>query len=262
MGVVNVTPDSFSDGGKYASVESALRHSLSLVEAGADILDIGGESTRPGAPPVSPSEEMARIIPVIEAVQAATDTPISVDTTKSSVAREAVRCGATMINDISGLTFDPEIADVAAKYSCALCLMHIQGTPQTMQKAPEYHDVLDEVTSFLSDAIQRALAAGVEKQRICVDPGVGFGKRLEHNLQLINGIAHITESVHRPVLAGVSRKSFIGHITGKPVESRLFGTIGAVAASILRGAHIVRVHDVAEVMDAVHVVDELQRYRR
>ena len=262
MGVLNVTPDSFSDGGKYDSVESALRHSLSLVEAGADILDIGGESTRPGAPPVSPSEEMTRIIPVIEAVHAATDTPISVDTTKSSVAREAVRCGATMINDISGLTFDPKIADVAAQYGCALCLMHIQGTPQTMQKAPEYRDVLDEVTSFLSDAVQRALAAGVEKQRICVDPGIGFGKRLEHNMQLINGIAAITERLHRPVLAGVSRKSFIGHITDKPVESRLFGTIGAVAVSILRGAHIVRVHDVAEVMDAVHVVDELQRYHR
>ena len=257
MGVVNVTPDSFSDGGLYASTETAVRHGLALVEAGADLLDIGGESTRPGAEAVSVREELARVLPVITALQERTDTPISIDTTKSEVARQAVQAGATMINDISGLTFDPAIANIAAETDAALCLMHIQGTPRTMQAAPSYSNVVDEVAQFLQTSVARALSAGVPEHRICVDPGIGFGKRLEHNLALLNGMGSISTTLRRPILAGVSRKSFLGHLTGKSVNDRLFGTLAAVTASILRGAHLVRVHDVFECMDAVRVADAL-----
>ena len=257
MGVVNVTPDSFSDGGKFASADAAVSHALDLVAAGATILDIGGESTRPGAPPVGANEEIERVLPVIEGLKNRTPVPLSIDTTKSVVAEAALSAGATMVNDISGLTFDPAIADVVARHHAALCVMHIQGTPQTMQASPEYNDVVAEVIEFLNRAVERAVACGVRKESICVDPGVGFGKALSHNLSLINAIDRIATETTRPVLAGVSRKSFIGTLTSRPVHERLHGTIAAVAVSILRGARIVRVHDVAEVSDAVRVVDAL-----
>jgi len=260
MGVVNVTPDSFSDGGLFSSCDQAVSHALSLVDAGANILDIGGESTRPGAPEVSVEDEMARVLPVIEGLRQRTTVPISIDTTKSVVADAALAKGACMVNDISGLTFDPAMAAIAARHSASVCVMHIQGTPRTMQHAPTYADVTKEVVQFLKAAVQRATKAGVDPDAICVDPGIGFGKTLEHNLALINQIGRIAHETGRPVLAGVSRKSFIGMITGKAVHDRLSGTLAAVTASIMRGARIVRVHDVAEVADAVKVVDALVRH--
>jgi dihydropteroate synthase len=262
MGVVNVTPDSFSDGGLFSTRDTAIAHALELVAAGADILDIGGESTRPGAPAVTAAEEMDRVLPVIEALHSRVDVPISIDTTKSLVAEEALSRGATMVNDISGLTFDPSIGAVTARHDAALCVMHIQGTPRTMQDAPTYGDVSTEVIEFLNRAVQRAVDAGVRRECICVDPGIGFGKTLEHNLTLINDLGHIAVGTDRPVLAGVSRKSFLGALTGKQVQDRLYGTIAAVAVSVIRGAHIIRVHDVAEASDAVKVADALSQHQR
>jgi dihydropteroate synthase len=259
MGVVNVTPDSFSDGGRYFDTERAIAHGLRLAEAGADILDVGGESTRPGSPPVSAEEEVARIVPVIQGLRARTEVPLSVDTTKAAVAREALKAGAVLVNDISGFLFDPELPRVTAEAGAACCLMHIQGTPETMQKDPHYEDVVDEVLAFLEDGVARAVAAGVPRERVLVDPGIGFGKTLGHNLFLLRRLGEL-RVLGLPVLVGTSRKSFLGKLAGgKPANERLAATLGSVAVVGAAGdADFVRVHDVAEVRDALAVADAVR----
>lgn len=260
MGVVNVTPDSFSDGGRFLAPDAAIRHGLALAESGADILDVGGESTRPGAEAVTEEEERARVLPVIEGLIRAGAPPVSVDTSKAGVARAALAAGAVMVNDVTGFHADPAMAGVAADAGAAVCLMHIQGTPRTMQAAPRYQDLMGEVLDWLEEGITRAVAAGVPRDRICVDPGIGFGKTLEHNLHLLKHLRAL-HVLGRPVLVGTSRKSFIGRITGAPVEGRLLGTIASVVAAALHGAHILRVHDVKECAEALKVADAIRGAR-
>ena len=258
MGVVNVTPDSFSDGGHFLDTEAAVSHGIELVRQGAHVLDVGGESTRPGAKLVSVDDEIARVVPVISALSKAVDVPISIDTTKAAVAEAACLAGAQMINDVSALSFDPHMVQVVAKTKASLCLMHIQGTPQTMQDNPKYKNVQDEVSQFLSEAVDCALQAGVPAKRIIVDPGIGFGKELQHNLELINGCGDLAERLGRPVLMGVSRKSFIGQLTDQAVNNRIYGTASAVTVCVLRGARMVRVHDVAAMRDVIFVAQALR----
>jgi len=253
-----VTPDSFSDGGLCDTVESAVTHGLSLAREGADILDIGGESTRPGAPSVEAEVELRRVIPVIEGLRAQCTLPLSVDTTKAIVAEAALEAGASLVNDISGLTFDSKMATVVARAGAGLCVMHIQGTPQTMQDDPRYENVVPVVEQFLAGAIERAVAAGVPRDQIMVDPGIGFGKRLEDNLALIRACGTMGQRLGRPVLMGVSRKSFLGQLTGRPVDERVHATGAAVAACVAAGAFMVRVHDVAAMRDVLKVSDALR----
>lgn len=259
MGIVNVTPDSFSDGGRHFSTEKAVAHGLALVEAGVDILDIGGETTRPGSLPVPAKEELARVLPVVEGLRARTAVPLSVDTQKASVARKVLKAGAALINDISGFTFDAELPRVVAEAGAACSLMHIQGTPLTMQQAPHYEDVVEEVLDFLDAGVGLAVAAGVPRERIIVDPGIGFGKTMGHNLYLLRRLRDL-RVLGLPVLVGTSRKGFLGRLTGdKPASERLAATLGSVAAiSALGGADFVRVHDVAEARDAVAVADAIR----
>lgn len=252
MGIVNVTPDSFYDGGRYHLPERAVAHGLELVEQGADILDIGAESTRPGADSVSQEEERARLIPVIAELAHRVTVPISVDTSKASVAKSALDAGACMVNDVSALRKDPAMALVVAQSGAAVVLMHMQGTPQTMQNAPRYDDVVEEVVSFLHERIQTAEAAGIPKKHIIVDPGIGFGKLLTHNLQLIDRLSDVTK-LNCPVLVGPSRKAFIGQLLDREVEHREWGTAAAIALAVDRGAAILRVHDVAMMADVVKV---------
>ncbi len=244
MGIVNVTPDSSHDGGRYFDRFAALDHALQLAQDGADILDIGGESTRPGALPVSAQEEMDRVCPVIEAIVSRSPVPVSVDTTKSAVAEAALRCGAKMINDISGLTFDPAMAGVAARHGAGLVVMHIKGTPESMQQNPEYEDLLAEVYSFLDASARRALDAGVAADRIVIDPGIGFGKTLEDNYKLLNNIP-LFKKMGYPVLVGLSRKSLIKKLYNNGSDT-LPATLALNAVSIMNGADIIRVHDVRE----------------
>lgn len=251
MGILNVTPDSFSDGGEYAVVESAVSHGMDLVEAGADIIDVGGESTRPGADPVSLEEELRRTIPVVEAIAADTKTPISIDTTKAEVARQALAAGATIVNDISGMTFDPQMLAVCAEQGAAVCAMHIVGTPQTMQSDPTYDDVVGEVTEFLQQRLNAAAQAGIPQERICLDPGIGFGKTAEHNLLLMKAVRRMREQLQRPLLIGHSRKRFLAKLLGRPLEERLAGTTGVSIALAENGADILRVHDVQATRDAL-----------
>lgn len=262
MGVVNVTPDSFSDGGRHLEREAAVRHALALAEAGADLLDIGGESTRPGAGEVPVQVELDRVLPVIEAVGAATDVPLSIDTRKAEVARVALRAGAVLVNDVSGLGHDPALAETVAGAGAALAVMHIQGTPETMQVDPRYDDVVAEVVEALAGSIDRAVAAGVARERVWVDPGIGFGKTLGHNLFLLRHLAEL-RVLGAPVLVGTSRKRFIGALAGdRPPEQRLPGTVASIAAvAVLHGADVVRVHDVAEAKDALAVADAIARAR-
>lgn len=262
MGVVNVTPDSFSDGGQHLEREAAVRHAQALVEAGADLLDIGGESTRPGAGVVPVQVELDRVLPVIEAVRARSEVPISVDTRKAEVARAALRAGAALVNDVSGLGHDPTLAAVVAQAGAALVLMHIQGTPETMQADPRYDDLVAEVIASLAGSIDRAVAAGVHRGRIWVDPGIGFGKTVGHNLFLLRHLGQL-RVLGAPVLVGTSRKRFLGILAGgRPPEQRLAGTVASMAAvAVLRGADVVRVHDVAEVKDALAVADAIARAR-
>ncbi|HZX41540.1 MAG TPA: dihydropteroate synthase, partial [Myxococcaceae bacterium] len=263
MGVVNVTPDSFSDGGRHLERETAIRHALALAEAGADLLDIGGESTRPGAGEVPVQVELERVLPVLEAVHAATDVPLSIDTRKAEVARQALRAGAVLVNDVSGLGHDPALATVVARADAALALMHIQGTPETMQIDPRYDDVVAEVMESLASSIDRAVAAGVRRERIWVDPGIGFGKTLGHNLFLLRHLAQL-RVLGAPILVGTSRKRFLGALAGgRSPEERLPGTLASVAAlAVLHGADVVRVHDVSEVRDALAVADAIARARQ
>lgn len=254
MGIMNITPDSFSDGGSFTTVEDAVRHAVGLQREGADIIDIGGESTRPGSEPVSLEEELRRVIPVIRALARESTVPISVDTTKADVARAAVDAGATIINDISAGTVDPAMIPFAARAGVSYVAMHMKGTPRSMQEKPAYSDVTLEVMQFLIDRALTAKREGV--QQVIIDPGIGFGKTVDHNVRLIREIP-VFVSTGYPVLVGPSRKSFIGTILNLPVEERLEGTAAAVAACIFAGAHIVRVHDVkymkrvAAVCDAV-----------
>ena len=250
MGVVNITADSFYDGGRYLVPERAIAHAMELVAQGADLIDIGGESTRPGSHPVSEQDELDRVIPVVRELARLTSIPISVDTTKSGVAQCALDHGASIINDVSALQQDPAMASVIARSGAAVVLMHMQGTPQTMQLAPHYSDVLAEVMQFFKDRMQAALSIGIARTNIILDPGFGFGKLVFHNLELLRGLSSLL-ALDRPLLIGLSRKAFIGKIVGKSVEHREWGTAAAVALAVDRGARIIRVHDVAMMMDVV-----------
>lgn len=261
MGIVNVTPDSFFDGGRYYGKDKAVQHALKLIEEGADIIDIGGESTRPGAEPVSVEEETRRVIPVIEELSKRVSIPISCDTYKAEVAERAIQAGATIINDISGLRFDPKMPEVVAKHNVAVVLMHIKGTPKYMQNSPYYKALIPEVIEYLRESIVIAKSAGVSEDRIIIDPGIGFGKLPEHNLEIINKLKDFT-LLGKPILIGVSRKSFIGKILNDaPPEKRLEGTAAATVASVLNGANIVRVHDVGYISKFVKVADAIKFMR-
>lgn len=253
MGVINVTPDSFSDGGLYLDAAAAIRHGLRLQAEGADILDVGGASTRPGAEPVPPKVERERVVPVIRGLrQAGIEAQISVDTCSAEVAAAALDAGATMVNDITALRADPEMAALVAARGTDVCLMHMQGDPRTMQLDPRYDDVVAEVRAFLAERVAAAAAAGIDRGRILIDPGIGFGKTLEHNLQLLAGLAELT-TIGPPVLVGTSRKSFLGRLTGRPVDERVPGTIATNVIALQQGARIFRVHDVAPIRDALQV---------
>ncbi|HEY7744842.1 MAG TPA: dihydropteroate synthase [Desulfuromonadales bacterium] len=250
MGILNVTPDSFSDGGRYRSVENALRRGLELAAEGADLIDVGGESTRPGATLVTAREEMDRVVPVIEALHREVDLPLSVDTSKAAVASASVAAGAEFINDISGLRFDPEMAATAAACGAGLFLMHTRGRPDQMQAETHYADLLGEVIGYLQQGLMQAGAAGVPAEKMAVDPGIGFGKSAEGNLELLRRLPEL-QSLGRPVLLGTSRKSFIGRIVGRTdPEQRLAGTLATVALGVAHGARIFRVHDVRQARDA------------
>lgn len=251
MGILNVTPDSFSDGGQHDEVATAVQHAKQLVADGADIIDVGGESTRPGSVPVSETEELRRTIPVISEIAAVSDVPISIDTTKAEVARQAIEAGASIVNDISGLSFDPEMVPLCAAKGVAVCAMHISGTPQTMQQEPTYDDVVAEVTEVLQQHFQTCIAAGIASERLCLDPGIGFGKTAAHNLQLMQAIPSIKSALGRPLLIGHSRKRFLSKLLGRDVEERLAGTIGVSIALAENQADVLRVHDVAAVRDAL-----------
>jgi len=259
MGVLNVTPDSFSDGGAYSSVDAAVTRALEMLEQGADIIDVGGESTRPKKVygeivKVTVTEELNRVIPVIKRIVQESEAVVSIDTTKSVVAEAALIAGASIVNDISGLTFDPKIADVAAKYNAALVVMHIQGTPETMQEHPVYNNVVAEIKIALQRSVEMARAVGVKN--IIVDPGIGFGKNLEHNLILLKKLNDFCD-LGLPILIGTSRKGFIGTILNAPVSDRMEGTAATVAVAIMNGARIIRVHDVKEMKRIAVMVDAI-----
>jgi dihydropteroate synthase len=263
MGIVNVTPDSFSDGGQFLDVDRAVAHGLRLLEEGADLLDIGGESTRPGADPVSAEAERERVIPVIAGIlDARQDAVISVDTMKASVAEAALDAGARIINDVSAGRFDAEMLPLAARSRAGLVLMHMQGTPRTMQDDPVYADVVGEVSAFLRARLQAALDAGVDKDAVVFDPGIGFGKTLDHNLELMANLPELERAAGRPLLLGVSRKRWIAGVTGRAVEDRLAGSLGGLAACFYGGAKILRVHDVLSSCDAVKVLYRIRQKNR
>jgi dihydropteroate synthase len=253
MGVINVTPDSFSDGNRYMDPEAAVAHGVRLASEGAALLDIGGESTRPGAAPITLEEELRRVLPVIDGLVAVrTGARISVDTSKAQVAAAALRAGATMVNDVTALRGDPAMAQVVAEAGAECCLMHMLGDPRTMQRDPRYDDVVAEVKSFLEQRLAFAVAAGIAEERILLDPGIGFGKTVAHNLELL---AHLDElvAIGRPLVIGTSRKSFLGRLTGRPVDQRLAGTIATCVIAYEHGARVFRVHDVAPVIDGLAV---------
>lgn len=256
MGVLNVTPDSFSDGGKYVDAGAAVARALEMIGEGADFIDIGGESTRPGAELIPAEEEITRVVPVIKKLVAVTNTPISIDTYKADVAEHALDAGAVLVNDITGLHADPSIAELVASHDASIVLMHIQGTPQTMQKEPRYVDLIGEISAYLSEGILVARDAGVHQ--IIVDPGIGFGKTLAHNLSIFHRLDEF-QKLGYPVMIGPSRKSFLNTLLGLPVDERVEGTAGAVAASIMRGANIIRVHDVKAMKRVAGVVDAILR---
>ncbi|MGL4767949.1 MAG: dihydropteroate synthase [Formosimonas sp.] len=248
MGILNVTPDSFSDGGQHATTEAAMAQAHAMLEAGVDIIDIGGESSRPNAEPVSACTELSRIMPVLKALRDC-GKPISVDTQKPYVMRAVLDAGASIINDVCG--FDNPVAiDAVADSDCGLCIMHMQGEPQTMQNAPIYQNAPAEVTDFLQRQVNRLQSAGIDKQRLCIDPGIGFGKTLAHNIQILQQLPHLPAT---PILVGLSRKRIIGDLTRKPVHERMAGSVAGALYAVAQGAHIVRVHDVAATVDALKV---------
>ena len=255
MGIVNITPDSFSDGGKYNQTDAAIAHALKLVEEGADMLDIGGESTRPNAAPVSLQAELARVIPVIEAL-ASIQIPISIDTYKPQVMQAAIAAGASMVNDVRALQENGAL-DVVAQSNVGVCLMHMQGTPQTMQVNPQYNHVVNDVKAFLADRLRASIHAGVGAERILLDPGFGFGKTRAHNIALIQQLESFAD-IGQPVLVGLSRKSVLGQVTGNEVDARLYASIAASVVASMKGANIVRVHDVRETVEALKVVSAIQ----
>ena len=258
MGVVNITADSFYDGGHYLKPDRAIAHAMELVGQGADLIDIGGESTRPGSQFISEQDELDRVLPVVEELARRISIPISVDTTKSRVAQCALEYGASIINDVSAMTQDPAMASVVARSGAAVVLMHIQGTPQTMQLAPSYADVVGEVIQFLDARVQDAIRAGIARTNIVLDPGFGFGKLMFHNLELLRRLSSLL-TLNRPLLVGLSRKAFIGTIIDKSVEHREWGTAAAIALAVDRGARIIRVHDVAMMMDVVKMAAAASR---
>jgi len=251
MGILNVTPDSFSDGGRYQALEFAVERAEQMIKDGVDIIDIGGESTRPGSPSVPVDEELRRVMPAIYALREL-GYPLSIDTCKPEVMREAVIAGADMINDINGFRA-PGAIEAVQDSDCALCVMHMQGTPQDMQASPAYEDVVADVIAFLRERVDALLASGVVRERITIDPGFGFGKSVEHNYALLRNISCMESDLGLPVLAGLSRKSMIGAVTGRSVEQRLAGSLGGALAAVAQGARIIRVHDVAETVDALRV---------
>jgi dihydropteroate synthase len=257
MGIINVTPDSFYDGGKRLDPDKAVADGIGLVEAGADIIDIGGESTRPGAGAVSLEEELQRVLPVIQGLRRNVNVPISIDTRKAQVAQAALSDGADIVNDISALRFDPQMAVLVAAEKIPVVLMHMQGTPQTMQAEPYYNNVLREVQDFLAAQVRFAVEAGVDRENIIIDPGIGFGKTLEHNLTLLRGLPALA-SMGQPLLVGASRKAFIGKILGVEADERLEGSLAAAIAAVFGGAHIIRVHDVKETRKAIRVADAIR----
>lgn len=250
MGILNTTPDSFSDGGRHLDTEAAVEHGLSLVDEGADILDVGGESTRPGAAPVPVEEELRRTIPVIRALAAQTKVPISIDTTKAEVARQALEVGAEIVNDVSGLRFDPQMASLCARTGAGVVCMHMLGTPQTMQDAPRYDDVVTDIRTYFEDRLAALEREGIERKRVVLDPGIGFGKTAEHNLAILSHVAAF-RALGCPVLVGHSRKRFLSKLLGRPVEERTFGTVGVSVALAAQSTDILRVHDVRAVRDAL-----------
>ena len=258
MGIINVTPDSFSDGGKYANVEAAVMRAKQMVADGADIIDIGGESSRPGAEPITANEECRRVIPVVQALAEQFQIPISVDTYKAKVAREALSAGACVINDITALHGDPNMCQIIADAQAGVILMHMQGVPATMQKAPTYQNVVAEVHAWLTEVASQAVDRGIDSSRIMIDPGIGFGKTFDHNLEILR---HLTQfrGIGYPMLVGVSRKKFIGRILDLPVHQREEGTAATVAWSIINGANVVRVHDVAKMKQVAQVIDTICR---
>lgn len=256
MGVINVTPDSFSDGGKFSATNLAVEHALKLAEEGADILDIGGESTRPNATPVSLQEELDRVIPVIEALARQVNIPLSIDTYKPAVMQAAIAAGASIINDVRALQEDGAL-EVAAKSNVGVCLMHMQGTPQTMQVDPLYDDVVNEVKDFLKARLQASIHAGCRASNIVLDPGFGFGKTREHNITLLQNLESFVD-LGQPVLVGLSRKSLLGQVTGNDVDARLHASIAASVLSAMKGAKILRVHDVKATVEALKVVASIQ----
>jgi dihydropteroate synthase len=259
MGIVNVTPDSFSDGGRFLDTEDALAHGLRLIEEGADILDVGGESTRPGAEPVSPEDELRRVLPVVERL--AGRVPVSVDTMKPEVARLALEEGARIVNDVGGFR-DPEMIRVAAQHRAAVVIMHMRGTPQTMQTEPRYADVVREVGEFFEDRLRVLEESGIAREAVCLDPGIGFGKTLDHNLELLANLGAFAR-FGRPICLGVSRKGFVGKLCGREKHERLAGSLAVACFAAARGsAHVLRVHDVAETRDAAVLLDAIDRHRR
>ena len=258
MGVLNVTPDSFSDGGKYFQKDNAIEHGLSMAGEGADIIDVGGESTRPYSEKISDQEELDRVIPVIQALSKDLRIPISIDTCKANIAQEALKAGASIINDISAFRFDPAMISVAAEAEVPVILMHMQGTPKGMQANPTYENLIPEILDFLKGAMDRAVAGGIRKDMIIVDPGIGFGKTFDHNLQIIRELDEFN-ALERPILLGASNKAFIGHILHKEPHERDTGSMAAVAASVLNGAHIVRVHNVKKTVETVKMIDAIRR---
>ena len=258
IGILNITPDSFYDGGRFSNVDEAVRQGIKMAEEGADIIDIGGESTRPGSEPISLEEELSRVIPVIERLSQEIKTPLSIDTYKSIVAKKALDSGASMINDISALRFDPEMKKIPAEYEVPIVLMHIKGTPKNMQENPYYDDVMKEISFYLKESITIAKDSGIKEDKIIIDPGIGFGKRLEDNLDILKNLSML-KSLGKPILVGPSRKSFIGKVLDLPPEERLEGSLGALAVAILNGANLVRVHDVKESSRVAKLVDAIKR---
>jgi dihydropteroate synthase len=257
MGILNVTPDSFSDGGKFLDPQRAIDHALELAREGASIIDVGGESTRPGAPIVPEDEELRRVIPVIEALAPQLKIPISIDTQKSAVAKAALRAGAAIINDIAANRSDDQMWRIAAEFGAGYILMHMQGTPQTMHLAPKYADVVGEVSAFFADRLKQVEGCGVQAEQVLLDPGIGFGKNLHHNLQLLAGLDHFR--IHqRPLLLGVSRKSFIGKLVGGEAQERGPGSLACAVWAVLHGVQFIRTHDVAPTVQALRMIAEIQ----
>jgi len=261
MGILNVTPDSFSDSGLYFDRSKAIKRALRMAEEGADIIDIGGESTRPGSEPLAIEEELKRTVSVIEALSKELAIPLSIDTYKSIVARRALDAGASMVNDISGLRFDPRMANIVSEYKVPVVIMHIKGTPKDMQKNPAYEALMEEIIDSLREGIRLALESGISEDKLVIDPGIGFGKTFEHNLEIIHSLFNLT-LLEKPLLVGPSRKAFIGRVLGDvPPTARLEGTAAAVAISIMNGANIIRVHDVKEMVKVARVADAIKRMR-